>query len=95
MTKQRLQKWLLQDTTLQGTKRWLLLLAVTLLATGLLLVMAIIADIDSRNDTIKLRDEKINSLNKQLEDELINHDIDRGKLDVVCENHPVACQGVE
>lgn len=81
--------------TEQRTRKFLLYVTITLLFTGFLLVMAIRADIDSHDDAIKLKDEKVKSLTKDLEDEKLEHLIDRGRLDVICENHPLVCQELE
>lgn len=72
--------------------KWLPMPILIIVIANLLLVMSIRS---SYNDAIRLRDEKIKFLNEELEDARVNHIIDRGRLDVICENHAMACENVE
>lgn len=46
-------------------------------------------------DSVSRQQKDIESLKADLKNERLNVELHRGRLDVICENNPSACEGVE
>lgn len=41
------------------------------------------------------RNRELETLRQQLDYERLKRDINQGRLDIICENHPAICEGIE